>query len=53
MRLTALLASQLAGTTPALAPPGSAALRQTLARVQRAYPTTYAKRTAVWFGCLH
>lgn len=37
----------------ALAPPNSAALRQTLARVQRAYPTAYAKRTAVWFGCMH
>ena len=37
----------------ALAPPNSAALRQALARVQRAYPTAYAKRTAVWFGCMH
>ncbi len=37
----------------ALAPPGSAALRQALARVQRAYPAAYAKRTAVWFGCMH
>jgi hypothetical protein len=37
----------------ALAPPNSATLRQTLARVQRAYPTAYAKRTAVWFGCMH
>jgi len=34
----------------ALAPPKSAALRQTLARVQRAYPTAYAKRTSVWLG---
>jgi len=30
-----------------------AALRQTLARVQRAYPAAYTKRTAVWFGCMH
>jgi hypothetical protein len=37
----------------ALAPPNSAALRQTLARVQRAYPAAYAKRTSVWFGCMH
>lgn len=37
----------------ALAPPNSATLRQTLARVQRAYPTAYAKRTSVWFGCMH
>ena len=37
----------------ALAPPNSPALRQTLARVQRAYPAAYAKRTAVWFGCMH
>ncbi|RZK98177.1 MAG: hypothetical protein EOO62_26885 [Hymenobacter sp.] len=37
----------------ALAPPNSEALRQTLARVQRAYPTAYAKRTSVWFGCMH
>jgi hypothetical protein len=37
----------------ALAPPSSAALRQALARVQRAYPAAYAKRTAVWFGCMH
>ena len=37
----------------ALAPPKSAALRQTLARVQHAYPTAYAKRTSVWFGCMH
>ena len=37
----------------ALAPPNSPVLRQTLARVQRAYPTAYAKRTAVWFGCMH
>lgn len=37
----------------ALAPPNSATLRQTLARVQRAYPAAYAKRTAVWFGCMH
>lgn len=37
----------------ALAPPNSVALRQTLARVQRAYPAAYAKRTSVWFGCMH
>ncbi len=37
----------------ALAPPSSAALRQTLARVQRTYPAAYAKRTSVWFGCMH
>jgi hypothetical protein len=37
----------------ALAPPSSAALHQALARVQRAYPAAYAKRTAVWFGCMH
>jgi hypothetical protein len=37
----------------ALAQPNSANLRQTLARVHRAYPTAYAKRTAVWFGCMH
>ena len=37
----------------ALAPPNSPTLRQTLARVRRAYPTAYAKRTAVWFGCMH
>ena len=37
----------------ALAPPNSAALHQTLARVQHAYPTAYAKRTSVWFGCMH
>jgi len=37
----------------ALAPPNSPTLRQTLARVQRAYPAAYAKRTAVWFGCMH
>ncbi|MBO2012953.1 hypothetical protein J4E00_28080 [Siccationidurans soli] len=37
----------------ALVPPNSAALHQTLARVQRAYPTAYAKRTSVWFGCMH
>ena len=36
-----------------LAPPQSAALRQTLTRVQRAYPAAYAKRTSVWFGCMH
>jgi hypothetical protein len=37
----------------ALAPPNSVALRQTLARVQRTYPAAYAKRTSVWFGCMH
>ena len=37
----------------ALANPNSANLRQTMARVHRAYPTAYAKRTAVWFGCMH
>lgn len=37
----------------ALAPPNSAALRQALARVHRAYPAAYAKRTAVWLGCMH
>jgi len=37
----------------ALAPPNSPTLRQTLARVRRAYPAAYAKRTAVWFGCMH
>jgi len=37
----------------ALAEPNSANLRQTLARVRKAYPTAYAKRTAVWRGCMH
>jgi hypothetical protein len=37
----------------ALANPNSANLRQTLARVQKAYPGAYAKRTSVWLGCLH
>lgn len=32
--------------------PHSVALRQTLARVQRLYPTAYAKTTAVGFGCV-
>ena len=37
----------------ALVKPQSTNLRQTLARVHRAYPSAYAKRTAVWFGCMH
>ena len=37
----------------ALAAPNSTTLRQTLARVRRAYPAAYAKRTAVWRGCMH
>ncbi len=37
----------------ALVPPRPAALRQTMARIRRAYPAAYAKRTAVWFGCMH
>lgn len=37
----------------ALAPPHSVALHHTLARVQRTYPSAYAKRTSVWFGCMH
>jgi hypothetical protein len=37
----------------ALANPNSANLRQTLARVRQAYPGAYAKRTAVWRGCMH
>jgi hypothetical protein len=34
-------------------PPNSATLRQALERVRRVYPTAYAKRTAVGFGCVH
>lgn len=37
----------------ALANPNSAKLQQTMARVRKVYPTAYAKRTAVWFGCMH
>ena len=37
----------------ALVPPRSADLRQTMTRIHRAYPTAYAKRTTVWFGCMH
>jgi hypothetical protein len=33
-------------------PPNSTTLRQTLARVQRLYPTAYAKTTAVGLGCV-
>ncbi len=37
----------------ALLPPQSVALRQALARIHPLYPTAYAKRTAVWRGCMH
>ena len=37
----------------ALVEPNSPALKATLTRIRRAYPAAYAKRTALWRGCMH
>ena len=37
----------------AVGKPGSAAVQRTKATAKAYYPDAYAKRTRVWFGCMH